>query len=67
MPIVEGVGIAVGPAGDNSPDTRARAKAIEQAMSEACAKAQGAGVTDPDLIREAMLEARDRAIAAWGQ
>lgn len=34
------------------------ASAIEEAMSEAIARCQKKGITDPDKIREAMLEAR---------
>lgn len=67
MPIVEAVAIAVGPAGDGSPNAQERAKAIEQAMSEACALKQGAGVTDPEEIKAAMFEAHARVLASWGQ
>lgn len=38
-------------------------RAIEQAMSAAVAKAHKAGVTDPDKIRKAMLDARESAKA----
>jgi hypothetical protein len=51
---------AVGSAASASNDTPS-AKAIEDAMSQAAADAQAEGISDPDEIRERMLEARKRA------
>lgn len=51
--IVEAVGIAV-----NSPDSE-RKTALEEAMMAAVKKAQGDGITDNDVIRELILQARD--------
>jgi hypothetical protein len=62
MPEVYAVGTAVG-RGDTAGEI-ARAKRIEQAMADAVAQAQAEGVTDPDVIRERILAARDRALLA---
>lgn len=51
--IVEAVGIAV-----NSPDSE-RKTALEEAMMLAVKKAQAEGVTDNEVIRELILQARD--------
>lgn len=51
---------AVGTAASASNDTPS-AKDIEAAMSQAAEKAQAEGVSDPNEIRERMLEARKRA------
>jgi len=59
MPEVFAVGTAVGH-GDTAAEI-ARAKRIEQAMADAVAQAQAEGVTDPDVVRERILAARDKA------
>lgn len=53
MPIVEAVGIAV-----HSVDSD-RKKLIEDAMMDAVKKAQAEGITDPEIIKELIIEARD--------
>lgn len=57
--IVSAVGVAVGH-GDTEADI-SRAKTIETAMSDAIAQAQAEGITDPEVIRERILAARDIA------
>lgn len=58
MPVVQAVGIAVGRHGEEKSDLAVK---IEKAMRAACEKAQAEGITDPDVIRNLMLDARDKA------
>lgn len=51
--IVEAVGVAV-----TSAAGKERAKELERAMSDAVTAAYAAGVTDPDEMRQRMLDAR---------
>ena len=58
--IVEAVGsISI----SHSPGGRARSEAIQAAMSAAVLECSAQGITDPELIREAMLAARERVKA----
>jgi len=56
MPIVEAVGAS---SGTLSPD-KSRAKRIEAAMVEAIKKCQALGITDPKVIKEEMMAAREQ-------
>ena len=53
--IVSAVGVAVNSLSD---DGQERAKAIEKAMSDAVMECYADGITDPELVRARMLEAR---------
>lgn len=58
--IVEAVGaISI----NQSPGGRALAAAVQAAMSEAVLACNAEGITDPVVIREAMLAARERVKA----
>jgi hypothetical protein len=59
-PAGEKVATAVGTA---SNEKAATGNSIEEAMSKAAAQAQAEGLTDPDEIRERMLDARAKAKA----
>lgn len=57
--VAEGTGVAVrsiapGQAG------RDRARLVERAMSDAVLESSAEGITDPKIVRQRMLEARDR-------
>lgn len=55
MAIVEAVAVS---ASSRSPGRKLRAKAIEAAMRKAVEKAYSKGITDPNVIREMMQNAR---------
>jgi len=55
--IVSAVGAA---SGTLNPIRTDLSKRIEAAMTEAVKEAQAEGITDPDLIRSRMLEARSK-------
>lgn len=57
--IVEAVGIATSHASAGEP----RTTAIADAMFQALTKAQAEGVTDPDVLRNIMLTARDEVLS----
>lgn len=58
--IVEAVGaISI----NQSPGGRALAAAVQAAMSDAVLACNAEGITDPEIIREAMLAARERVKA----
>jgi hypothetical protein len=50
-------------AGAASNKKAATGNSIEEAMSKAAAQAQAEGLTDPDEIRQRMLDAREKAKA----
>lgn len=60
MPIVEAVGVAVSHGLMGSDPEYAAS--LEKAMLGAVKKAQAEGITDQDIIRARILEARDSAI-----
>lgn len=57
MPIVQAVGIATAHGSMGDP----RSEKIAEAMRKALEAAQAEGITDPDVLRERMLKARDAA------
>lgn len=57
--IVQSTGVAVGLHGERTVVTNQ----IEAAMIAAIEKAAADGITDPDLIRELILAARDLAVS----
>lgn len=61
MPIVAAVGAAVAH-GATGPEG-ARLQRIQQAMTAAAEQAHAEGLTDPELVRERLRAARDKALA----
>lgn len=57
--VVEAVGLAMSTRGRNK---GSRAQMIEAAMQQAIVDAQAEGITDPDEMRNRMLNARDVAL-----
>ena len=57
--IVSAVGISVGAV---DPANKDLADRIAEAMRQAVIKAQAEGVTDPDIIRSRMMEAKDKCV-----
>lgn len=57
MPIVEGVGSSASVRGDAKTSKR-----VEEAMAASITKAYAEGITDPDIIRERQLAARDAVL-----
>jgi hypothetical protein len=57
--IVAATGVAVGV---QAPSKTALAEALEKAMTEAVQKAHNDGLSDPDKIRERILQARDTVL-----
>lgn len=60
--VVQAVGIAIAQA--NRADSPGLADGLMAAMTAAVKQAQAEGITDPDVIRERILEARDTATVA---
>ncbi|MDB5612063.1 MAG: hypothetical protein JWP25_8963 [Bradyrhizobium sp.] len=60
MPIIEAVASMV--AHGRSGEAGDLAEQIAQAMSKAVAKAQAAGVADPEALRKVQLDARDEIL-----
>ena len=58
--IVSAVGICVGAI---DPANNGLADRVAEAMRQAVIKAQAEGVTDPDVIRSRMMEAKDKCLA----
>ena len=54
---VKAVGVMVGTVSESG---QARAKAIEKVMSDAVAECYADGVTDPEIVKARMLEAREK-------